>query len=241
MKTLVIRALSALSNPDLDTPILPDYDPSLLAVFSGDSLSGLTTAALWESSKGSLGDSANLDILTGTPFSVGTANGRNYLDFNGSASSSYLDSGDIGSVSIPSVSALMAVNFKSGANVNPGNILSLIGLADSQYFYARRLTDGTITVGVNALQQLTSLAVAPIDTWVFVAVVCDGSGSLIVIDDSAISGATGIATVNKIRVGANLGGAIYANMRLAHAEIYSRALSISDLQERRSEIMKNLQ
>lgn len=233
MKTLVLKAPSALSAPIAGTPVVPPFDPSLLFSFNK---SGIVTVSgkvtQWTNTQGVQGAGGN---LIGTPSANAPTPGVDGVVFAG-PSSQFMSTGVLPSpIVVPAFTVIVRLKFSSGADVNPSTVFSA---ADTNgYAYLRRLANGTLTLasGNPGGDQLTTTATVPVGTYVDITAVFNGANSQIYINGTlSISGTTGSATMTSFRLGANVAPAIFLNGEVKNLNAYSRALSAAEIAEIRA-------
>lgn len=231
MKTLVLKAPSALSAPLAGTPLLPAFDPSLLFSFTKAGIvlsSGKVTQ--WTNSQGVEGASGNL--LQATAANAPTA-GADGVVFNSASSQSLATAGLTQKVAVPALTVITRIKFSAAADSTPGTIFSA---PDATGFaYLRRMPNGTLNAGLGGVDQLVTTAAIAAGTYADVAVVFDGANSRIYINDVlAVSGTTDNVTISSFRIGANASNATFLNAEVKQLNAYTRALTAAEIAEIRA-------
>lgn len=226
MKTLVLRSLFSLSEPLPDTPVLPEFDPSLLFSYSPGSIAvNSGKVSKWSNEQGTYGASADLSI----PSPTAPARGEVGAIFSG-ANSTFISTAEFSTpIKVPILSVLMRLKFSAVADQTQGTLFS--GTQTSGYAYLRRMTDGVISAGVNAADTMRTTEKCPVNQWVNVAVVFNGASTKIYIGDKVATGTTGMASMTGLRIGANASGVFFLNAEVSHLQGYSRSLGADEIQE----------
>lgn len=231
MKTQTIRSTFALSAPLPDTPVLPSYDPSLLFSYTPASITAISgQVTKWSNAQGSYGAAADLSM----PSTARPTRGSTGVVFAG-PNNNYISTPVLSNpIAVPPLTVLVRIKFSAGADVNPGTIFS--GIDGAGYAYLRRQSNGTLTAGVNAIDTLATTATCASGTWVDLAIVFNGSATKIYINDNETVGTTGSANMTGLRIGANIGQAVFLNAEVSHLLGYSRVIGAAELKDIRSSL-----
>ncbi|WDM88149.1 LamG domain-containing protein [Pseudomonas asiatica] len=238
MKTLVIKSRFALSAPLPGTPVMPTYDPSLMASYDASSMdvSG-TTLTKWRNKQGAWGSLGDL-VTAKSQFPISVDNGA--AVFLGGTSETYMDSSALVS-ELPLGKATFIARVRFGASSDTLDCTIFSSQSTAKYAFARRRTStgtpGTFDVGLSQgnPQATTTLSLAK-EVWADVVLVVDGNNSKFYIDDQVNTLALGLtnAALPSLRLGANNAGANRLNGRISHFRIYNRAIALDELQEIRA-------
>lgn len=240
MNTLVIKSNFALSAPLPGTPMMPTYDPSLMASYDASSMEvNGTTLVKWKNKQGAWGELG--DLVTAKPqFPITVNNGA--AVFLGGGSETYLDSSVLAAeLPLGKATFIARIRYGAGAETLDGTIFS--SQSTAKYAFARRRVSlgvpGTFDVGLSQgnPQASTTLVLAK-EVWADVALVVDGNNSKFYIDDQVNTVALGVnqAALPSLRLGANNAGVNRLVGRISHFRVYSRAIELDELKEIRESL-----
>lgn len=237
MRTLVLKSRFALSNPLPGTPVLPTYDPSLMASYDATSMdvSG-TTLTKWRNKQGAWG--AQADLVTGnSQFPITVENGA--AVFQGGSSETYMDSSAFAQpMQVGKATFLARIRFGSQADLL--NCTVFASKTTDPKVFIRRTAPGTFEAGAGTPSKMFTTDVVAKEVWVDVAFVLDGANSKIYLGDKVTIGdpfLNGASTdMPNLRLGANISGANRLNGRISHFQVYNRAIGADELKEIRASL-----
>ncbi len=237
MSTIVIKSNIALSAPLPGTPVMPSFDPSLMATYDASSMevSGnvLTTWRNKQGTWGSLGD-----LVTAKPqFPITVDNGA--AVFAGGGSETFMDSSTfLNEMPLGKATFIARVRYGSAADGADGTIFS--SQSTAKYAFARRKANtGVFEFGLSQGNPIGTTTISLVkEAWANVVMVVDGANSKFYIDDQVNSVSLGStpAALPSLRLGANNSGVNRLIGRISHFRVYSRALDADELRQILSEL-----
>ncbi len=237
MNTLVIKSNFALSAPLPGTPMMPTYDPSLMASYDASSmeLNG-TTLTKWRNKQGTWGSQADL-VTAKAQFPITVDNGA--AVFLGGASETYMDSAVLtNELPLGKATFIARIRFGSAADNVDGTIFS--SQSTAKYAFVRRKANvSTFDLGISqGNPQATSTLSLAKEVWADVVLVVDGNNSKFYINDqvNAVALGTAQAALPSLRLGANNSGVNRLVGRISHFRIYNRAIELDELKEIRESL-----
>lgn len=236
MRTLVLRSRWALSNPLPGTPVLPAYDPSLMASYDASSMdvSG-TTLTKWRNKQGAWGSAG--DLVTGkSQFPITVNNGA--AVFAGGGSETYMNSSVLAAaMPVGKATFLARVRFGAGADTTGCTIFSSQD-TNKFVFLRRNAPDRNFTGGVSGQEMYVNATQTLAEgVWADIALVADEGNCRIYVNDAYTEGkTTSSGAMPSLRLGANAAGVNRLIGLISHFQIYSRAIGAYELQEIRSNL-----
>lgn len=235
MRTLVLKSKYALSAPIPGTPVLPSYDPSLMASYDASSME-VTGNVLtkWKNKKGAWG--AKGDLVTGNPAYPITVDLGSAV-FLGGTNETYMQSQDL-DVPMPVGKATFLFRTRMGtpADTVDGTLFS--SNSQSRFAFLRRKANGTFASGAGTGERFFTTDTLPNSVWADVAIVFDGAQSKIYIDDKVTTGDPFLNSVQSdmpvFRIGANAAAVQRMIGRFSHIRVYNRAIGFDELKEIRA-------
>lgn len=237
MRTLVLRSRWALSNPLPGTPVLPAYDPSLMASYDASSMdvSG-TTLTKWRNKQGAWGSAGDL-VTAKSQFPITVDNGA--AVFLGGGNETYMDSSAFEQpMQVGKATFLARIRFGSQADALNSTIFAT-RTTDPKVFI-RRMDTGKFEAGAGTAAKIFTTDAVAKETWVDIAFVLDGENSKIYLGEKVTTGdpfLNGAQTdMPNLRLGANISGANRLNGRISHFQVYNRAIGADELKEIRASL-----
>lgn len=236
MRTLVLKSRSALSNPLPGTPVLPTYDPSLMASYDASSMdvSG-NTLTKWRNKLGAWGSAGDL-VTAKSQFPITVSNGA--AVFLGGGSETWMNSSVLAAaMPVGKATFLARVRFGAGADGVSCTIFSSMD-TNKFVFLRRNATDLNFSGGVSGTEQYvnTTQTVAE-GVWADIALVADDGKCRIYVDEAYTEGPTFAAgAMPSLRLGANAAGVNRLIGRISHFQVYNRAIGAEELKEIRASL-----
>ena len=232
MNTLVIKSKFALSAPLPGTPVMPSFDPSLMASYDASSMevSG-NVLTKWRNKQGTWGSLGDL-VTAKSQFPVTVDNGA--AVFVGGTSETYMDSSAlVNELPLGKATFIARIRYGSAADNVDGTVFSSQSTA-KYAFMRRKASVGTFDLGISQgnLQATSTLSLAK-EVWADVALVVDGNNSKFYVNDQIETVALGVAqaALPSLRLGANNSGVNRLVGRISHFRVYSRAIALDELKE----------
>lgn len=234
MRTLVLKSRFALSNPLPGTPVLPTYDPSLMASYDASSMdvSG-TTLTKWRNKQGAWGSAGDL-VTAKSQFPITVDNGA--AVFQGGGSESYMNSSVLApAMPVGKATFLARIRFGTGADGVGCTVFSSMD-TNKFVFLRRNATDRNFTGGVSGAEMyVNSMQTVAEGAWVDVALVADDGKCRIYVNDAYTEGqTTSSGSLPSLRLGANASGVNRLIGRISHFQVYNRAIGVDELKEIRA-------
>ncbi|WP_430491623.1 LamG-like jellyroll fold domain-containing protein [Pseudomonas fulva] len=236
MKTLVLKSRFALSSPLPGTPVLPTYDPSLMASYDASSMdvSG-TTLTKWRNKQGAWGSAGDL-VTAKSQFPITVDNGA--AVFQGGVSETYMNSSVLAAaMPVGKATFLARVRFGTGADGVGCTIFSSMD-TNKFVFLRRNATTRNFTGGVSGTEQYVDATQTVAEgVWADIALVADEGKCRIYVNDSYTDGSTFAAgSMPSLRLGANAAGVNRLIGRISHFQVYSRAIGADEMKEIRASL-----
>lgn len=234
MNTLVIKSNFKLSAPLPGTPVMPSYDPSLMASYDAGSMevSG-NVLTKWKNKQGIWG--ALGDLVTVKPQSpIIVDNGA--AVFVGGSSETFMDSSAlVDEMPLGKATFIARIRFGSAADSVDGTVFS--SQSTARYAFLRRYAGaGTFYGGVSGNVQVTTTIPLVKEVWADIAMVVDGGNSKIYVNDQfdTVNMGSVPSSLPSLRIGANNAGVNRLIGRISHLRIYNRAIALDELKEIRA-------
>lgn len=232
MKTLVLISPFALSAPLPGTPVLPSYDPSLMASYDASSMEVSGNQLIkWKNRQGAWGAAG--DLVTGKAGNPITVDDGAAV-FAGGGAETYMDSSALVSpLPVGKATFLARMRFGSQADALECTIFAS-NSADPRAFLRRR-SAGTFEAAAGTSAKMFTTDTVAKEVWVNIAIVFDGAQSKIYLGDKVTTGDPFLnnrpTAMPNLRLGANISGANRLNGRISHFQVYNRAIGADELKD----------